>query len=327
MSTPTPDQIALARSNLSILRELNEEACLHHLPKILNAYALLVGNKDESDPGIAFLLEIFQGLFSALGAEVGGGAGKAAAGFVAGLVANWISAPPSSLNTQFASYATRYDATVRALSLQLDTINANLGSSDAALVQQTWDSKVSYNGITTAVADFAAPGLPKVKEDPLFDHMVDKVTFSQDQALWKQMLIQNYQALYYTWYHRGQAGSPPLSWSQYRLSFYKYCYYTYYTFQAGYEPPFYLWCVNEYVVCRKGTVEWYYLNGDACDYLFIDSTPGTIINPNGLFGREEVVQFLGIVHVETEPYVTIFNPPNWRDPKRNARPDVEPVPA
>lgn len=111
----------------------------------------------------------------------------------------------------------------------------------------------------------------------------------------------DYEALYYTWYHRGQGEDGnyetlPLEWARYRMGYYPYVFYCYYDYQGGYEPPFHFICANEYVVCRKGTNNWYYLNDDACRYLFIDRTPNSVINADGLFHREAVMNFLGIKH-------------------------------
>lgn len=328
MTAPTPAQIAATRKNLDILRELNQEAGEHHTIKIINAYALLVGEPDNADPGLPFVLTIFENVFSILAGEAFGPAGKAAATLFGGMIAGWINSPPPSLAASFSSYTQRYDASWRELNHQLDTLNDGLGSSDPATVEKTWNTQFGFNGQTATVADLSNAGLPPSEDSNAFDNMVDAVVLSQERALWRSMLQENYEALYYTWYHKGQGyGSSetlPLEWARYRMGYYPYVYYCYYDYQGGYEPPFHLICANEYVVCRKGTTNWYYLNDDACRYLFIDSTPGTVINRAGLFHREEVMNFLGIQHVETVRYCTTDNPYDWREPPRAKRPDIGP---
>jgi hypothetical protein len=328
MPAPTPQQIAIARKNLDVLRELNQEASQHHTIKIINAYALLVGESDTIDPGLPFALKIFEGVFSALAGEAFGPAGKAAATLFGGMISGWINNTPPSLAGAFSSYATRYDAAWRELNHQLDSLNDRLGSNDPATVEKAWNTQFQFNGQTASVSSLSSSGLPSRVDSDAFDVMVDGVVFSQDQALWRTMLQENYEALYYTWYHRGQGvdgyyESLPLEWAQYRMGDYPYVFYCYYDYQGGYEPPFHFICANEYVVCRKGTTNWRYLNDDACQYLFIDSTPRTIINPQGLFLREEVMNFLGIKHVETKRYCTTY-PFDWREPSRAAMPDLMP---
>ena len=306
MSSPTPEQLRTARGNLSNLRELNVEVYPHVLEKIQNAY-LLFTIPDNDDPGMTVILKIIDGVFGAIGSE-GGAAGEAAAAFLSGMIARWVSDPPSTLNTQFASYYERYDKTSLELNKQLDTLSERLGSSDTATVLAAWNTSFTYNGKTAALSDLASVEVPK-PETPEFDDMVEMAELAQNQAIWRQLLQANYYVPYYTWYHRGQAPEgPPLAWARYRLESYKYCYYVYYQYNGGAwyldDPTWYVWIVNEYVICKKNTVQYRYLNDAACDYLFKDSTPGTIINPNGLFTRQEVVDFLGIKHVETGPYVT-----------------------
>ncbi|MET4729581.1 hypothetical protein ABIE09_003395 [Lysobacter enzymogenes] len=329
MTAPTQAQIDAARNNLAILRELNQEAAEHHTLKIVNAYALLVGESDTADPGLPFVLGVFENVFSYLSGEAFGPAGKAAATLFGGMIAGWIDNTPPSLAGAFASYATRYDATWRELNHQLDSLNDQLGSKDPATVEKAWNTQIQFNGQTSTVSALSSSGLPSKVDSNRFDDMVDGVVFSQDQSLWRSMLQEHYEALYYTWYHRGQGEDGnyetlPLEWARYRMGYYPYVFYCYYDYQGGYEPPFHFICANEYVVCRKGTNNWYYLNDDACRYLFIDSTPNSVINADGLFHREAVMNFLGIKHVETVRYCTTDNPFDWREPPRAARPDAAP---
>lgn len=326
MSAPSPQQIEVARENLAVLRELNQEAAQHHIVKIINAYALLVGEPDTADPGLSFAVQVFEGVFSHLAGEAFGPAGESAATLFGGMIASWANQAPVSLAGAFGSYATRYDATWRELNHQLDRLRDELGSGDPSTVQNAWDKTYAFGGRSASVASLSLSRLPQVGTDA-FDTMVDGVVFSQDQALWKTMLQAHYEADYYTWYHKGQGvdgayESLPLQWARYRMGMYPYVYYCYYDYQGGYEPPFHFICANEYVVCRKGTVNWYYLNNDACAYLFIDSTPNTVINPKGLFHREEVMNFLGIRHVETVRYCTTDKPFDWREPARPLRHDA-----
>ncbi len=327
MSAPTKQQIDVARKNLDVLRELNQETSTHHIIKIVNAYALLVGEPDTADPGLPFALNVFQNVFSALGGEAFGPAGRVAATLFGGMAAGWINNPPASVAGAFSSYATRYDATWQELNLQLDGLNDKLSSNDLATVEATWNTAFTFNGQTVTVAGLSDSSLPSRVDSVAFDNMVGAVVFAQDQALWKTLLQVHYEADYYTWYHKGQGvdgayETLPMSWARDRMVSYPYVYYCYYDYQGGYEAPFHFICANEYVVCRKGTTGWYYLNGDACAYLFIDSTPNTVINAKGLFHREEVMNFLGIDHKETVRWCTTDSPFDWREPARLVRIDV-----
>lgn len=329
MTAPTQAQIAAACDNLAILRELNQEAAEHHALKIINAYALLVGESDTADPGLPFVLSVFENVFSFLAGEAFGPAGKTAATLFGGMIAGWIDNTPPSLAGSFGSYTSRYNASWSELNHQLDTLNDRLRSNDPATVESAWNTRFDFGGSSAVVSGLSSSGLPSRVDSNAFDNMVDGVVFSQDQALWRSMLQQHYEALYYTWYHKGQGETGlyetlPLEWARYRIQSYPYVFYCYYDYQGGYEPPFHLICANEYVVCRKGTNNWYYLNDDACRYLFIDSVPTKVINADGLFHREDVMNFLGVQHVETVRWCTTDDPFDWRDPPRAARVDLVP---
>jgi len=307
MSSPTKEQIAIVRNNLSTLVEVNLEIKPDVMEKIQNAY-LLFTIPDESDPGMSIVLSMMEGAFKAIGEELGGEAGGKVAGFLAGMLSDWITKVPNDMNRQFASYYERYQETSRVFTAQLDRINQRLNpeNNDQGTIDAAWNTKFTYNGQTVAVSDLASAVLPKIRSEK-YDDLADSLIHSHNQAIWKQLLKQNFYVPYYTWYHKGQMpGPPPWGWVEYRLEYYKYCYYVFYKYYDGAwssDKNFYVYIVNEYVICRKDTVAYHYLNDACCDYLFKDSSPGKIINPKGLFTRKEVVDFLGIQHVETVPYI------------------------
>jgi hypothetical protein len=298
MPVPTQDQITKVLTNLDNMQKWNDYVYNKHFgASISNAYLLLT-EPDTNDKGLTYVLNIFEAAFKVMGAALGPG-GAFASNFLVGMMGYWSGAPPSNLNKQFAQLILRTAQTSEEVDIQL--ANYSTALKNPATMQATWDTKFTYNGQTTSVGDLANVTFP-LEHDPTFYPLVDAASKSFDQQIWKQMLMENYEARYRQFYRTDATdkNTPPIKWIQSYIQYYKNTYYTYF-WHEGDGGDCSLWIAQEYYVTIKGT-EAYWLNGDSCDYVFIDSTPGTIINKDGLFTRQEVMDFLGIHYQPNSTY-------------------------
>jgi hypothetical protein len=288
-SGPTPAQIAIVQTNLQNMQALNDYVYTHGQSKIMNAYSLL-HQPDSSDPGLTIGLNILEGAFWAIGGSLGP-IGNFAASFLSGMVAWWAtpSNTPPTLGTSFSSLITRFNAT----SIQVDTNLATYYQNVAG----NWNTSFDYNGNTTTLSDLAVATFP-AETDPAFFPLANNALFALDQYIWTFLLKSNYKVTYW------DAGSDFIPYSVVSdpaasaSSFY------------GAHPAYYEtwtrvqtsgcagqngWNMPQYSL-GGSTTEFTdaALNDGSCQYLFIDSVPGTTINPDGLFTRETVFTGLNI---------------------------------
>lgn len=295
MSTPTPNQIDTVLTNLVNMQLWNDFVYNKHFgPNISNAYLLLT-EPDSTDKGLVYVLNIFEAAFKVAGGFLGPG-GAFASNFLVGMMGYWSGNPPSSLNKQFAQLILRTAKTSEEVDKQLAAFHKALQNTET--MQATWDTQFTYNGQTTSVGDLANVQFP-VEADPRFYPLADAAGKAFDQQIWKQMLVGNYRVRWRDFYRTDykDKNTPPVKWIQDYINYYKNTYYTYCWHQGG-GGDCSLWITDEYVV-EKNVTGFYWLNEDCCNYIFIDSTPGTIINQDGLFTRQQVMDFLGIQYRST----------------------------
>ena len=298
---PTPDQIKKVQTNLTNMQAFNDHVYSFGQAKYLNAYFLL-SEHDDNDLGLAIGLNIIEGAFWAAG-SVGGPAGSFLASFLSGMVAYWMTDTPPSLNTAFAQNVLRFQATT-------EQVDANLATYFQD-VPGNWDQSFTYNGKTQALSDLATFDFP-TETDEGWKPLMDATLFGVDQTLWNNLLVAGFVVTF--WYNGGDGtwnGSdlfteynnkdvPPTDWAR---DYYKQhpAYYEDLNWYSGDSknccgpPP--CWAVGDNNL-GTGVGPLGFTDGsisdDAANYLFIDSTPGAVINPNGLFKREDVFKNLGI---------------------------------
>ncbi|MGZ8223387.1 MAG: hypothetical protein ACXWT0_17230 [Methylobacter sp.] len=282
---PTPAQIAQVQSNLQAMQAFNDYVYNYSQADILNAYLLLT-EPDNSDPGNNIGIAIVAGVFGAIG-TVGGPAGAFAAAFVGGLVTSWISDPPASLNDQFSSYITRYQATSMALDAQLATYSAN--------VAEYWNQTFTYNGnqvVLSSLADLTFP----VETDTIFSTMSQAAVLNVNLGIWQMLLVNNYEVTQFETNNQflipGDENDPPIAWAN---SFYAKnpAYYLTWVFQAatsGCDSTPAGWVITEYNVgTGAGAFSDGSLNADACNYLFSIVSRETVFTQ---WGMKQVVYFV-----------------------------------
>jgi hypothetical protein len=288
-SSPTPQQIATVKTNLHNMQHFNDYACDTAALVIPNAYNLL--SQPKSDPGLAIGLDILSAAFSAIGSE-GGPIGSFVATFLSGMVATWASNTPPNLTGQFASYTSRLAQAKIAVDEQLAGYKES--------IQTNWNTQFTFNGKTTTLSDLSTETFPS-EGDTKFEDMASQAVLGIQQGLWKQLLATNFVI---THWEQGQnitsgtQNAPPVAWVQ--------------GFYAAHPAYYETWDWHNSTGCgdqngwqmhqyNLGTGAGFASDGSispaACQYLFKDSTPGTIINPHGLFERATVFNNLGINQV------------------------------
>lgn len=288
---PTDDQIKKVKTNLSRLQSMNDQIYNYGNAKILNAYALLT-QQDNKDLGLQIGLNLLCGGFWAVGGEFGA-LGAIAANFMAGVVSGYAVSTPPSLNETFSNLISRFEQT----SLQVDSDLAILYSDPVS----NWDTVYTgtfSNPFGTYTASGTLDELSTVdvpaETDPLYEQIVTKAVYGLDQVIWSVLLprfsvteLDPPGELY---------NNPDIdAWAQ---SFYSahpayWCVWIYYPNSK--KPKKNHYNITQHVIgSGVSTFSDGHLNNDACSYLFLDSTDGTIINPYGLFNRTFVFTGLNI---------------------------------
>ena len=284
MSAPTPEQILKVQANLDRMQTFNQYVFDHGKPCILNAYLLL--SEPRKDSGLIYVLDFFEAAFKTLGG-LAGPLGAISSTFLAGMVSSWAGSPPPSLKGQFADIVTRFNNTSMAVDTQLAAIHDDLAN------PATWNMNFQFNDKTVQVSDLANIDFP-VKDTVPFMDMANAAVNLWDKTIWRNILVANFRVPF-----RGQTRSdytdpkvPPIPQVEQMIKDYKFVYCSYF-WHPGDGGDCQLWIIDEYHI-EFNVTGFFPLSDDACDYLFIDSVPGVVINPKGLYTREEVVQFLGI---------------------------------
>lgn len=289
---PTPDQIAQVQSNLKNMQALNDFVYNQGgSSRILNAY-LRLSIQDSNDLGLNIGLNIFEGMFWAIGGMFGP-VGNFTASFLSGMLSWWADSEntPPSLNQTFASMAVRLQQQSLAVDQQLATYYQDPST--------YWDQQFVYNGQTVTLGDLASYQFPP-ETDPNFEKMAAASIFALDQSIWATVMKTNYVVTLWELSSGplimgGDQNDPPTSWDEMFIQNNP-AYYNTWDWhdsqgcgdQSGWE-------INEYNI---GTGAGVFTDGsmsnEACAYLFIDSADGVVINANGLFPRKTVFTGLGI---------------------------------
>jgi hypothetical protein len=291
MSTPTPAQIAQVQQNLDNLIALNDYIYNYGNNKVLNAY-LLLSEQDNSGLGLAIGLNIVEGVFWGIGGSFGP-VGNFLASFCSGMVSYWATDTPPSLNTTFSSVLNQISTMFRAFDAQMATYKNDVAGN--------WNTSFSYNGKTGTLSDLANLTIPTEKgpDSALFQSMTTAGIFALDQQIWTTVMQTNYVVTLWVGSNDqpmpGDQNDPPVAWDQMFIGKNPAYYNTWSWHDSSGCGDTSGWNVNEYNIGTGGGV---FSDGSmsdaACGYLFIDSSDGNVINPNGLFARATVFTGLGL---------------------------------
>lgn len=286
---PTQQQIQQVQENLKNMQLFNDYVYNQGQSRVLNAY-LLLSEQDNTDPGLVIGLNILEGAFWAVGSEFGP-VGNFLASFLSGMVSWWATNTPPNLNSTFASLLLRLQATSLAVDQQLAGYYQDVAGN--------WNVSFTYNGKTQTLANLADITVPP-ETDPNFEKLATAALFALDQQIWTTVMKANFVVTLWELSSgptilSGSKDAPPTSWDQQFIAANPAYYNTWSWHDSSGCGDTSGWQVNEYNI---GTGAGVFSDGsmstDACNYLFIDSADGVVINPKGLFARATVFNSLGI---------------------------------
>jgi len=302
---PTTANILQVQQNCKNIQNFNNQLYTYTISKTANCF-LLLSLTDNEDPGLGIGLDLLSGAITGLLAEEFGVAGHIAAEFICGRIESYFENTPPSLLTQLTSYLTRVQQTSLQLNGDLDNYHSNPKTywydQVSGTVNGPWGSQY-YSGCLGQLAEIDFPN----EIDPLYNQMMQKAIYSFDQYLWWSLITHN---LYRVGQNEGYGLPvivPASDFKEGDVSANNYC-----NTQMTSNPPYlYIWYYQQ-SQDKKGhdtstyTIYNYYLgwpvknthlnpiSNDAANYLFIDTIPGNIINPNGLFKRYDVFYNFGL---------------------------------
>lgn len=294
-TTPSSTDIANAQVNLNNMIIFNNQFYSYGNSKILNAYALLQ-QTDNQDMGLQIGVNLLTSATSALGGCIGFG-GALAGNFIASMVAQYATTTPPCLAGEFADLMSRFEQT----SLQCGSDLQNLYANTSGLWNNTYSGQLITPFATTTisgnVSDLATPNLFPSQDDPLFNSLLETATYALDQSIWsvllKRFVITSYQPSQE--YVTSQFTEQDMQNNA--ASFYgkNLAYYNTWVYESAKNSKNDAYWETQsnlgvgYSLTSDGS-----LNNQACQYLFIDSYNGIVINSAGLFDREFVFTSLNI---------------------------------
>jgi hypothetical protein len=306
---PTSKNIAKVKVNLTNMQRFNDLLYTYTLPKTTNAFLLLSKN-DNNDPGMNVGINLLCGAIIGVGGEFGI-LGCVIANYYCGLISEFSETKPPSLINQYTNYSTRIQAT----SIQSDLVIARDFSDPVAnwdivktgTFNSPWGDKTLGCSLgQVAVIDFPA------ETDPLFEQLIAKAIFAFDQSLWWDIINKNFQI---NGWNTGwllppiiQASDVPnrdAGMDKYsdnmmttNPAYWTYWYYVPSTDKKGRDTSTYI--VYDYSLGSEpdNRNRDQPISNNAANYLFIDTIPTKIVNPNGLFNRVYVFNNFGLKKIE-----------------------------
>jgi hypothetical protein len=288
---PTAAQITIAQDNLAALQAFNDYVYNHtSLDFGLSLQAL---TEPTQDPGIATVVTLFTSVVAAAAAFVPDGSPvwwPSASAFIGtftnGLLASWASDPPASIAIELAGWADRYQKTSSALDKQL------AGYADD--VPGNWATSFTLNGQTSVISDLAFTHIPVETVDPCFEDMAAASHLALFQTLWKQILLDRFVVREQPPMDvDGDQDAPPITWAQ---NYYKKYPNAYVEWHWTSGPFFAGWKIDNWEIAYAPGTGYTPtpLSPAASAMLFIDSTPGVVINADGYYTRNQVFAGLGL---------------------------------
>ena len=290
---PTADEIARVKTNLSRMQSFNDQVYNYGNGKIMNAFALLT-QQDNSDLGLQIGLNLLCGAFWAAGGEFGP-AGAVAANFLAGLVSGYAVSTPPNLNQAFSSIINRFQETSIATDTDLAIMYSDPVPNWDTVYTGTFSNPFGTYTVSGTLAQLSTIDFP-AETDPLYERIVTKAVYGLDQIMWS-VLLPRFVVTHFTPPEEiYQSHIPDINvWAQnfYAANKSYWCTWTFYSNSKKENKNHWETYQNNLGTGASAFSDGH-LNDGACDYLFMDSTDGQIINPVGLFGRTFVFTGLKI---------------------------------
>ena len=299
---PTTTNINKLKVNLTNIQRFNDVFYTYSISKCANAF-LLLGKNDDNDPGINVGLNLLCGTMIGIGGDFGI-IGCVLANYFCELVSQFSETNPPSLLAHFASYISRIQATSLEANHAIAKDYSDPVNNWYTVKSGSFDTFSGKKTVSCCLGQIAAIDFPNEIE-PLFEEMMSKTLFSFDQTLWWIVLTQCFQIN--VWYSANEPEYLVKKYSEDWINNYCKGLNIKYpssnsTWEIGYIRGF----------GGIGKKKAYYIVNDssiglppshnndqpisdaAARYLFIDSIPGDIINPQGLFNRNFVFKDFGM---------------------------------
>jgi hypothetical protein len=306
---PTSATIAKAKTNLYNMQRFNDLLYTYTIPKTDNAFILL-GRNDDNDPGMYIGINLLCGAIIGIGGEFGI-LGCVAANYFCGLISEYSETKPPSLLSQYSSYITRIQATSICADRDMAVDYTDPLSNWNTVKTGTFDTPWGTKTLGCSLGQVAAIEFP-AETDPKFEDMMVKAIFSFEQNLWWVLLNKFFQI---NGWNSGWLLPPIIQASDVPngdAGMNNYCS----NYMTGLPAHWSLWGYSPSTDKKGRDTSVYILydyslgiepdnrnrdrpiSDDAARYLFIDTIPDVIVNPNGLFNRYFVFNDFGLKKIE-----------------------------
>ena len=299
---PGSATIHIVQTNLTNLQRFNDLLNTNTISKCANAF-LLLGKNDDNDPGLNVGINLICGALIGVGGDFGV-VGCVMANYFTGLISQFGTSKPPSLLAAFASYITRIQATSlqadRCMAVDYTDPTANWYTVQSGTFDTPWGPK-TYG---CCLGQLAAVNLP-AETDPMFSDMMEKALYNFDQMLWWTVILQNFQINVWN------GNEPTYLVKKYSVDWINnYCRELMVKYPAtnstwtigglrlwggiGPKKDYYFvdqWTLGSKPINNKDQP----ISDSAARYLFIDTIPGNIVNPSGLFNRSFFFNDCGIM--------------------------------
>lgn len=292
-TTPSDADIAKVKQNLANMQVFNDYVYNGGNSYIANCF-LLLSSQDTTDPGLLAGVSLMEGCMGAIFSFMGP-VGAFSSCFLCSIISGWASAAPPNLNATFASELIRFDKSHVQLDLDISTYAQN-----PALY---WDKFFSWNGVTITLGQLSTIDFPGM-DNPDFYTLAQLSFDALDRSVWTETLKMLCKISHLVPYsnHSGCteiSGKTDINaWYSSFLSNHPeyYCTWSWHSDTGLFDHNY--WYVNEYIIDFKDgwASNFKLIPVAACNYLFIDSTDGHVINSKGLFARKYVFNDMPLQH-------------------------------
>lgn len=292
-ATPTTAEIETVKINLTNMQTFNDYVYNGGNAYIANCF-LLLGAQDNKDPGLLAGVSLLEGCMGAMYSLMGP-VGAFSSCFLCSIVSGWAATKPPNLNTTFASELIRFDKS-----------HVELDSDISTYIQDPvtyWNKTFTWGDLTITLGQLSTINFPGM-DDPNFYTLAQASFFGLDQAVWAVSLNLLCKISHLVPYsnHSGCteiSGKTDINaWYSSFLSHHPeyYCTWTWHSDTGLFDHNY--WYVNEYILDFKDgwASNFKLIPVAACNYLFIDSTDGHVINSKGLFNRKYVFNDMQMEH-------------------------------
>lgn len=284
------NDIEKVKINLANMQDYNDYIYSSGNDYIANCF-LLLGQQDDQDPGFLVGMSLLEGCMGAVFSCMGF-VGAFSSCFLCSIVSDWSYSKPPGLMETCANMLMRFDKSHVQLDNDISVYIQN--------PEKYWDKEFTWNGTTITLGDLSTIDFPD-RTNPDFYVLADVSLAALDRSVWgntlkircKHSKLAPYNHCectqvkgdtnIYQWDVNFIANNP-----QY------YCTWYWHADEGMFDKNY--WYVSEQCInFNAGNAEKLHLiPTGACQYLFIDSADGHVINENGLFYRNYVFNGMGL---------------------------------